>query len=65
MLENAPTNVMFADRDFVIRYMNPASLETLRKLEEQSVGAEDTQKAAGELSRMAADLQSLVARFKY
>ncbi|MGB8650542.1 MAG: methyl-accepting chemotaxis protein [Mycobacteriales bacterium] len=33
MLENAPTNVMFADRDFVIRYMNPASLETLRTLE--------------------------------
>jgi methyl-accepting chemotaxis protein len=34
MLENAPTNVMFADRDFVIRYMNPASLATLRTLEE-------------------------------
>ena len=25
---------MFADRDFVIRYMNPQSLETLRTLEE-------------------------------
>jgi methyl-accepting chemotaxis protein len=34
MLENAPTNVMFADRDFIIQYMNPASLETLRQLEE-------------------------------
>jgi truncated hemoglobin YjbI len=34
MLENAPTNVMFADRDMVIRYMNPASLDTLRGLEE-------------------------------
>ncbi|HYH50120.1 MAG TPA: methyl-accepting chemotaxis protein [Acidimicrobiia bacterium] len=34
MLENAPTNVMFADRDLIIQYMNPASLETLRKLEE-------------------------------
>jgi methyl-accepting chemotaxis protein len=34
MLENAPTNVMFADRDLVIQYMNPASLETLRSLEE-------------------------------
>jgi truncated hemoglobin YjbI len=33
MLENAPTNVMFADRDLVIRYMNPASLKTLRTLE--------------------------------
>jgi methyl-accepting chemotaxis protein len=34
MLDNAPTNVMFADRDLVIRYMNPASLRTLRTLEE-------------------------------
>jgi len=34
MLESAPTNVMFADRDFVITYMNPASLETLRGLDE-------------------------------
>ncbi|NYI45926.1 methyl-accepting chemotaxis protein [Nocardioides aromaticivorans] len=34
MMENSPTNMMFADREFVIRYMNPASLETLRKLEE-------------------------------
>lgn len=34
MMENSPTNMMFADRDFVITYMNPASLETLTKLEE-------------------------------
>lgn len=33
MVENLPINVMFADRDLVIRYMNPASLETLRKLQ--------------------------------
>ena len=33
MMENSPTNMMFADRDFVIQYMNPASLETLRGLE--------------------------------
>ena len=33
MLENAPTNVMLADRDLKIIYMNPASLTTLRKLE--------------------------------
>ncbi|HJK96171.1 MAG TPA: methyl-accepting chemotaxis protein [Polyangiaceae bacterium LLY-WYZ-14_1] len=33
MLENAPTNVMFADRECVIRYANPASLRTLRDLE--------------------------------
>ncbi len=34
MLENSPTNMMFADLDFVIQYMNPASLATLRRLEE-------------------------------
>ncbi|KAA1417726.1 GAF domain-containing protein [Nocardioides humilatus] len=34
MMENSPTNMMFADRDFTITYMNPASLETLRGLEE-------------------------------
>ena len=33
MVENMPINVMFADRDNVIRYMNPASLDTLRKLQ--------------------------------
>lgn len=33
MMENSPTNMMFADLDFVIRYMNPASLATLRTLE--------------------------------
>ncbi|HWJ67793.1 MAG TPA: methyl-accepting chemotaxis protein [Nocardioides sp.] len=34
MMENSPTNMMFADRELIIRYMNPASLETLRRLEE-------------------------------
>lgn len=34
MMENSPTNMMFADRDFVITYMNPASLNTLAGLEE-------------------------------
>ncbi|WP_436698144.1 methyl-accepting chemotaxis protein [Nocardioides sp. BYT-33-1] len=34
MMENSPTNMMFADRDLVIRYMNPASLRTLRGLED-------------------------------
>ncbi|WP_220793404.1 GAF domain-containing protein, partial [Nocardioides stalactiti] len=34
MMENSPTNMMFADRDFIITYMNPTSLETLRSLEE-------------------------------
>jgi methyl-accepting chemotaxis protein len=33
MLENAPTNVMMADRDLNIIYVNPASLNTLRKVE--------------------------------
>jgi methyl-accepting chemotaxis protein len=33
MLENSPTNVMTADRDLKINYINPASLALLRKLE--------------------------------
>jgi len=33
MIENAPVNMMFADRNMVITYMNPASLQTLRSLE--------------------------------
>jgi methyl-accepting chemotaxis protein len=33
MLENAPTNVMLADRDLNIIYINPASLATLREVE--------------------------------
>jgi methyl-accepting chemotaxis protein len=33
MMENAPTNVMFADRDNKIQYMNPASRNTLKSLE--------------------------------
>jgi methyl-accepting chemotaxis protein len=33
MLENAPTNVIMADRDLKIIYINPASVATLRKLE--------------------------------
>ncbi|CAM3442506.1 methyl-accepting chemotaxis protein [Nocardioides dubius] len=34
MMENSPTNMMFADRDLTITYMNPASLTTLTRLEE-------------------------------
>lgn len=34
MMENSPTNMIFADREFTITYMNPASLETLRGLQE-------------------------------
>jgi methyl-accepting chemotaxis protein len=33
MMEQAPINVMFADREFKIRYVNPASVKTLRGLE--------------------------------
>ncbi|MFN7922167.1 MAG: methyl-accepting chemotaxis protein [Bryobacteraceae bacterium] len=32
MIENAPINIMFADRDLVIRYINPASAKTLDKI---------------------------------
>ncbi len=33
MMENAPINMMFADRDLILQYMNPASAKTLRTLE--------------------------------
>ncbi|MCU0705105.1 MAG: methyl-accepting chemotaxis protein [Fimbriiglobus sp.] len=33
MLDSAPINVMFADREFKIRYANAATLNTLRRLE--------------------------------
>ncbi len=33
MVENLPTNVIFADRDHVIRYMNPASTRTLKSIQ--------------------------------
>src|SRR5579884_64549 len=43
MVDGAPTNLMFADREFVIRYMNPASLQTLRTLEQHlPVAADDS-----------------------
>ena len=34
MMENAPVNVIFADRDFKISYVNPASLKTLKTIEQ-------------------------------
>ena len=33
MTDNSPMNIMFADRDLKIQYMNPASFNTLKKLE--------------------------------
>ena len=33
MMENAPTNMMFVDTDLVLRYMNPASTNTLKSLQ--------------------------------
>ena len=34
MMENSPINTMYADRDLIIRYMNPASKETLKGLQQ-------------------------------
>ncbi|MFP4514333.1 MAG: hypothetical protein ACLFRV_15440, partial [Acidimicrobiales bacterium] len=34
MVENAPINMMFTDRDLILEYMNPASLRTLTGIEE-------------------------------
>jgi methyl-accepting chemotaxis protein len=33
MIENAPTSMMYADRDLKIRYMNPASVKLLKRVE--------------------------------
>jgi methyl-accepting chemotaxis protein len=33
MMENAPVNVLFADRNFNVTYVNPKSKETLKKVE--------------------------------
>ena len=33
MMDSAPMNVMYADTDMIIRYMNPASIKTLKTLE--------------------------------
>jgi methyl-accepting chemotaxis protein len=34
LMENNPSNMIFADHDFVVRYMNPSSLETLKTIEQ-------------------------------
>ncbi|MBI2688863.1 MAG: hypothetical protein HYX27_21380 [Acidobacteria bacterium] len=34
MMENSPVNVMYADRELIIRYMNPASIRQLRELQQ-------------------------------
>ena len=34
MMENAPTNVLYADRDLVLQYMNPASKKKLQALQQ-------------------------------
>ena len=34
LVENAPTNIMYADRDLKIQYMNPASFKTLKSIEQ-------------------------------
>ncbi len=34
MMENSPTNMIYANKDFQVQYMNPASLTTLQGLEQ-------------------------------
>ncbi len=34
IVENAPINIMYADRDLTLQYMNPATASTFRKLEQ-------------------------------
>ncbi|MFO0908051.1 MAG: methyl-accepting chemotaxis protein [Isosphaeraceae bacterium] len=33
MMENAPVNMMYADRDLIMRYMNPATIRSLKRLQ--------------------------------
>jgi len=33
MLQNTPLNIMYADRDLTITYINPKSMETLKRIE--------------------------------
>ena len=33
LVENAPINIMYADRDLVLQYLNPSALDTFRRLE--------------------------------
>ncbi|MFQ5450932.1 MAG: methyl-accepting chemotaxis protein [Nitrospinaceae bacterium] len=42
MMENSPTNLVLADQDLIIRYINPASVRTLKTIEQYlPVKAED------------------------
>jgi methyl-accepting chemotaxis protein len=34
MMENAPFNILFADKDLILKYANPASIKTLKTLEQ-------------------------------
>ena len=34
MMENAPFNILFADKDLILQYANPASIKTLKALEQ-------------------------------
>ncbi len=34
MMENVPFNIMYCDRDLILKYVNPASMKTLKSLEE-------------------------------
>ena len=34
MMENAPFNILFADEDYILQYANPASIRTLKTLEQ-------------------------------
>jgi hypothetical protein len=52
-------------REFLVESYEPGSPRSgARRSKSTSDGANDTQRASGELARMAAELQSLVARFK-
>jgi methyl-accepting chemotaxis protein len=74
MIENAPINIMRANTDFIIEYMNPASVNTLKKLQhllpirvEDIVGKsiDIFHKNPGHQRRLLADPRNLPHRAKF
>lgn len=74
MVENAPINIMRANTDFVIEYMNPASVSTLKRLQhllpvrvEEIIGKsiDIFHKNPGHQRRLLADPRNLPHRTKF
>jgi len=63
MLENVPTNVIAADTDLIINYINPASTRTLRTLQDHlAVRVDDMMGACIDVFHKDPDLQRRILR---